>query len=178
MVIIHIMHLVFIYTTNNERIEQGYCLYIWDNLCDTIYHFISANKVLLNKNIIHHEYKYLLNQPEPWQFIFFQETWEIFHKNSRTIHLYCFSQYQKYLCKKYSRFKHIQLNRLNVILFFAAIIQSQQSINFVYYPQKITWSSAREVCQSIGGDLATIDSEEIKDYIAWRAYENYGTNIL
>ena len=35
----------------------------------------------------------LLNHPELLQFIFFQE---IFHKNSQSIHLYCFSQYQKY----------------------------------------------------------------------------------
>ena len=40
---------------NNEIIEQGYCLYVWDNLyfnmwfmiCD---HYIATNKVLLNKN--------------------------------------------------------------------------------------------------------------------------------
>ena len=30
--------------------EQGYCFYISDNLCYTIYHYITANKVLLNKN--------------------------------------------------------------------------------------------------------------------------------
>ena len=35
---------------NNERIEQGYCLYVCDNLSDLIYHYIEANKVLLNKN--------------------------------------------------------------------------------------------------------------------------------
>ena len=38
----------------------------------------------------------LLNHPELWQFIFFQE---IFDKNSQTIRLYCFTRYQKYLCK-------------------------------------------------------------------------------
>ena len=36
----------------------------------------------------------LLNHPELWQFIFFKD---IFHKNSQTIYMYCFSQYQKYL---------------------------------------------------------------------------------
>ena len=36
----------------NERIEQGYCLYISDNSCCNIYHCLSANKVLLDKNII------------------------------------------------------------------------------------------------------------------------------
>ena len=32
----------------SEGIEQGYCLniYISDNLCDTMYTFIAANKVL------------------------------------------------------------------------------------------------------------------------------------
>ena len=37
-------------TKNNKIIEQGYCLYVWDNLCYTIYHYIAANKVLMNKN--------------------------------------------------------------------------------------------------------------------------------
>ena len=36
----------------------------------------------------------LLNHSELWQYIFFQE---IFPKNIQTIHLYCFSQYRKYL---------------------------------------------------------------------------------
>ena len=39
------------------------------------------------------------NHPDLRQFIFFQE---IFHKNSKIIHLYCFSQYKKYLCKMFS----------------------------------------------------------------------------
>ena len=30
----------------SERFEQGYCLYIYDNLCDTIYHYIAVKKVL------------------------------------------------------------------------------------------------------------------------------------
>ena len=36
--------------TNNERIGQDYCLYVKDNLRDTIFHFIEANKMLLKKN--------------------------------------------------------------------------------------------------------------------------------
>ena len=42
----------------------------------------------------------LLNHLELWQFNFFQE---IFPKNKQTIiYLYCFSRYQKYLCKIFS----------------------------------------------------------------------------
>ena len=67
-------------------------MYITDNLCDTIYHYIAANKVLLNKNIIHH-INVLTKLPR---------TRKIFHKKSQTIHLYCFNQYQKYLCKIFS----------------------------------------------------------------------------
>ena len=35
--------------TNNEKLEQRYCLYILDNLCDNICRDITGNKVLLNK---------------------------------------------------------------------------------------------------------------------------------
>ena len=38
----------------------------------------------------------LLNYPELGQFIYVQEK---FYKKSQTIHLYCFGQYQKYVCK-------------------------------------------------------------------------------
>ena len=44
-------------TTNNERTEKRclYKWYKWYNLGETIYHYIEANKVLLNKwNIINH----------------------------------------------------------------------------------------------------------------------------
>ena len=41
----------------------------------------------------------LLNHPEHRQVIFFQQ---IFQKISQTIHLYCFSQYRKYLYKIFS----------------------------------------------------------------------------
>ena len=40
----------------------------------------------------------LINHSHHWQFIFFQEK---FHKNSQTIHFYCFSQYQQCLCKMF-----------------------------------------------------------------------------
>ena len=40
-----------------------------------------------------------LNHPELRQFTVFQE---IFHKNTKTICLHCFSQYQKYLCRLFS----------------------------------------------------------------------------
>ena len=41
--------------TNNETNELGYCLYIWDNLCDTIYQYIADNKhCFKTKNSIHH----------------------------------------------------------------------------------------------------------------------------
>ena len=38
-------------TTNNESIEHGYCLYIY-NIDDTICNYIADNKVLLNKKIL------------------------------------------------------------------------------------------------------------------------------
>ena len=39
---------------NNEIIEQGYCLYIWNNLRGTRYDYIAANNVLYKIIIIHH----------------------------------------------------------------------------------------------------------------------------
>ena len=48
-----IPEIVMLNVSNNERIEQGYFLHIWDNLRDTVYNYIAANKVLFNKNIIH-----------------------------------------------------------------------------------------------------------------------------
>ena len=41
-----ITSLVSYKTTNNKIIEQEYCLYIRENLCDTIYHYIISNKEL------------------------------------------------------------------------------------------------------------------------------------
>ena len=62
-------------------------LYIWDNVCDAlyVYHYIAAYNVLLNKYHYssHRPIMLLLNNPELWQYIFFQE---IFRKNSQTIH--------------------------------------------------------------------------------------------
>ena len=82
-------------TTNNKRIEKGYCLkYIWDNLCDIINNYIAAYKVLLNKKY-HSSYKCCYLTTQNCHF-FFQE---IFHKNSQTIHFYCSSEYQKYFVK-------------------------------------------------------------------------------
>ena len=39
-------------TKNNRKKSAGICLYILDNLCDTICHYtcIAANEILLNKN--------------------------------------------------------------------------------------------------------------------------------
>ena len=34
-------------TTYNERIKQGYCFYVRDNLCHIRYNYIAANKVAL-----------------------------------------------------------------------------------------------------------------------------------
>jgi hypothetical protein len=51
-------------------------------------------------------------------------------------------------------------------------------LNFVYYPYKVQWSAARDVCQNLGGDLATIDSGVVMDSIISRAEETYGRNIL
>ena len=36
-------------TTNDKKTEQGCCLYIWDNLHDTIYHYTC---IIANKHII------------------------------------------------------------------------------------------------------------------------------
>ena len=35
---------------------------------------------------------------------------EIFHKNIQTIHMHCFSHYQKYLCKIFSMWNSINFN--------------------------------------------------------------------
>ena len=50
----------------------------------------------------------LLNHPEFLQFIFFQE---ILHTNSQTIHVFCFSQYQKYIFVKYCHCEPIHIKR-------------------------------------------------------------------
>ena len=65
---------------------------IWYNSHDTIISLYSS----LTKNITHHLNVFTYTKT---QFIFFQE---IFHKNSQTIHLYCFSHYQKYICQIFS----------------------------------------------------------------------------
>ena len=77
----------------------GHCLYIWCHLCDTIYHFIAANKVLLKKNYYSSYKCCYFNHPQLLTFVFFQE---IFNKSRQTIHEYCFKQYKKYLCKIFS----------------------------------------------------------------------------
>ena len=45
------------------------------------------------KHLIHH--LYVVKYPEVWNLIYLQRK---FHKNSRTMHLFCYNQYQKYLC--------------------------------------------------------------------------------
>ena len=47
-------YLVLYKTTNNRRIELGYCWSFWDYVCDTIYHYtcIAAYQVLLKTNIV------------------------------------------------------------------------------------------------------------------------------
>ena len=87
-------------STNNGTIKQGHCLVIWDNYHDTIYYYITANKVLLKLFFI--IFMLLLNHPDLWLFIFFHEKYFTRIANSITIHLYCFSQYQKYLCKVFT----------------------------------------------------------------------------
>ena len=52
-----------------------------DNLCDTIYHYKAANKVL--KSIIHH-IDVVTKPPENLIVYFFQA---IFHENSQSTHL-------------------------------------------------------------------------------------------
>ena len=47
-------------TTNNERIKQGYCLHIWDNLCDIVCRYVTANEGLLTLYIY-----YIVTKP-PW----------------------------------------------------------------------------------------------------------------
>jgi hypothetical protein len=51
-------------------------------------------------------------------------------------------------------------------------------LNFVYYSYKLEWREARATCQSLGGDLATIDSGVVMDSIVSRAVETYGEDIL
>lgn len=57
-------------------------------------------------------------------------------------------------------------------------LQSQTFIEYIYYQDKIPWSSARAVCQSMGGDLAKIDSEKLMDAIVALAEETYQRYIL
>ena len=71
-----------------NQIQQGYCLYILDNLCDTVYHnYITAHKVLSidieEKNILLH--KDVFTQPH-------RSIIYLLHKNSRSINMYYFSQ--------------------------------------------------------------------------------------
>ena len=68
----------------------------------------------------------LLNQPEICQFIFLRE---IFHKKSKTIHLYCFSQYQKYL--KLSHGGHMNLNA-KLTFIFTRILDSLSYIPNIF----------------------------------------------
>ena len=47
--------------TNNNRIEQEHCFYIWDNLHDTIHHYIADNKVFNKKH--YSWYKNVVTRP-------------------------------------------------------------------------------------------------------------------
>lgn len=66
---------------------------------------------------------------------------------------------------------------LNFVI-VSEFLHLNKMVEFVYYPQKISWIAARRVCQSLGGDFAKIDSEEHLNELLRSARVNYGYDIL
>lgn len=82
-------------------------------------------------------------------------------------------------------FTTVTFSRIYIILYLIRVysciadtIWFGTMYNYIYYKQKVSWGEARWVCQSLGGDLAKIDSAEDRDNIVALATKYYGIGIL